>query len=65
MLSMIWFSCLQEDGNMLFMEVCFVNSLFLRGVKFRMLAVLFGQGEVLVIIVIIAVLVFILARRRR
>ena len=30
-----------------------------------MLAVLFGQGEVLVIIVIVAILIFVLARRKR
>jgi hypothetical protein len=30
-----------------------------------MLAVLFGQGEVLVIIVVVAILIFILAWRRR
>ncbi len=30
-----------------------------------MLAVLFGQGEVLLILAIVAILVFILARRRR
>lgn len=30
-----------------------------------MLAVLFGQGEVLVIIAVVAILIFVLARRRR
>jgi len=30
-----------------------------------MLGVLFGQGEVLVILVVVAILVFVLARRRK
>jgi hypothetical protein len=35
------------------------------GVRIAMLAVLFGQGEVLVIVIATAILVFILLRRRK
>ena len=35
------------------------------GDKIEMLAVLFGQGEVLVIVIITAILVFFLLRRRK